>query len=120
MDFQTLVVFTRSQLTALHNQLVHPSSEKLFNFLKWTGPEQSTGETFKTLQDISNHYDACQKIKVAPTWFRIPFGAENVLFNGRIILDILTIYGGQVIHIVDEGKRFSASHLLPDMSTKTI
>ena len=48
------------------------------------------------------------------------FGAENVRFNERILLDIVTIDSKPVLHIVDEGTRFSAAKFVPDVSTKTL
>lgn len=54
-------------------------------------------------------------IKRAPTRFRVSLRAEGCLFN-----DILYIDGKPVLHIVDEGTRFSAERFLLDVSTKTI
>ena len=120
MDCSTTVMFTRSQLGELHKQFFHPSSEKLFNLLKRARPEETTPETLQTLQDLSKRCDPCQRMHTAPTRFRVSFGAENVRFNERILLDIVTIDSKPVLHIVDEGTRFSAAKFVPDVSTKTL
>ena len=120
IDCSTTVMFTRSQLGKLHKQFFHPSGEKLFNLLKRARPDEKTPERLETLQDLSKRCDPCQRIHTAPTRFRVSFGAENVRFNERILLDIVTIDSKPVLHIVGEGTRFSAAKLVPDVSTKTL
>ncbi len=41
-------------------------------------------------------------------------------FKERIILDIMYMRNKPVLHIVDEGTRFSAARLLPTVSTKSV
>ena len=72
------------------------------------------------LQDISRRCDPCQGIHTAPTRFRVAFGVEHVRFNERILLDVMYVDGKPVLHILDEGTKFSAAKFLPDVSTKTI
>ena len=113
-------MFTRSQLGKLHKQFFHPSAEKLFNLLKKARLEETTAEALRILQDLSKRCDPCKRIHTAPTRFRVSFGAENGRFNERVLLDIVTIDGKPVLHIVDEGTRFSAARFVPDVSTNTI
>ena len=119
MEFSTSVMFTRSQLGMLHKQFFHPSVEMLLNMLKKARPEETTSKTLSVLQDLKKRCDRFQRIQNAPTRFRVSFGAENVRFNEIIMLDIFIIDGRPVLHIVDEGTRFSAARFLPDVSTKT-
>eukprot|EP00171_Calliarthron_tuberculosum_P005792 IDg5792t1 len=117
-ESQTL--FTRSQLFKLHRQFFHPSAGKLFNLLKRARSEHATPETLAILQDISNRCDPCQRIRPAPVRFRVSFGTENAKFNERIILDIMYIDSHPVLHIVDEGTRFSAARFLPSIDVEAI
>ena len=113
-------MFTRSQLGRLHKQFFHPSAEKLLNMLKKARPEETTLKILSVLQDLTKRCDRFQRIQNAPTRFRVSFGAENVRFNKRIMLDIFAIHGRPVLHIVDEGTRCSAARFLPNVSTKTL
>ena len=120
MDCSSSVMFTRSQLGKLHKQFFYLSAEKIFNMLKKARSEEATTETLEILQDLSKRCDPFQRIHTAPTRFRVSFGAKNVCFNGRILLDVVTIDGKPVLHVVDEGTHFSAARFVPDVSTNTI
>lgn len=40
--------------------------------------------------------------------FSVSFGAEKVRFNERVLIGIMQIDGKPLLHIVDEGTKFSA------------
>lgn len=119
-DRESRCLFTRAQLHKLHKQFFHPSATKLFNLMKRARPEHATPETLEILKDISRRCDPCQRIKPAPTRFRVSFGSEHVRFNERILMDVMYLGNSPVLHIVDDGTKFSAARFLPDMSTQTI
>lgn len=112
--------FTKAQLMKLHKQFFHPSSQKLFNLIKRARPEMATPEILQTIMELSRRCDPCQRIQLAPYRFRVSFGTENIRFNERVLMDVLFLNSKPVLHIVDEGTRFSAARLLPDYSTNTI
>ena len=114
------VLFTKPQLQKLHRQFFHPSAMKLFNLLRKARPEEATTETLQILEDICKSCDPCQRIKNAPSRFKVSFGAEHVSFNERIILDIMYMRDKPVLHIVDEGTRFTAARFLSSVSTKAV
>lgn len=114
------IFFTRSQLVRLHRHFFHPSVDKLFNMLRKALPEQATPETETILQDITKRCDPCQRIQNAPHRFRVSFGTPDASFNEGIIIDVMKIDEKKVIHVVDEGKRFSAARFLEDESLSTI
>lgn len=121
MDFSSSVISKRSQLGKMHKQFFHLSAEKLFNLLKKARPEETAAETLQILKDLSKCCDPCQRIHTAPMRFRISFGAENARFNEHILLEIVTIDGKPVLHIVvDEVTRFTAAPIVRDASTNTI
>lgn len=112
--------FTRSQLIRLHRHFFHPSADKLFNLIKKARPEEATQETRKILENITKRCDPCQRIQNAPHRFRVSFGTPDARFNERIMVDVMTIDGKKVLHVVDEGTRFSAARFLDDESTATV
>lgn len=120
LNLSTAMYFTRTQLSRLHRQIFHPSAQKLFNLLKRSRPEEATAETMEVLKDLPRRCDPCQRIQHAPVRFRVTIGAEDVRFNERIFFDIMVLDGDPVLHIVDDGTKFSAARFLPDVSTDTI
>ena len=120
MDHPAPILFTRTQLGRLHRQFFHPSATKLFNLLKRSRPGDTTPETLKTLKELSQRCDPCQRIQHAPTRFRVSLGSEEATFNERILLEIMYLDGKPVLHIVDDGTKFGAAHFLSDISTETI
>ena len=118
--FLPKIYSTRAQLWKLHWQFFDPSAQKLFNHLRRARPEEATPETLNTLRNLSKRCDLCERIKNAPTRFRISFGAETVRSNAIVLLDVIYIDGKPVLHIVDEVTHLSTAQLHPDVSTKTI
>ena len=112
--------FTKKELQKFHMQYFHPSPTKLYNLLKRVRPEDVNADTLEALNEITEHCDPCQRIKRAPLRFRVSFGAEHVRFNERILVDMMFIDGAPVLHIIDEGTKFSAARFLPNQQTGTI
>ena len=120
MDFPISMRYTKSQLSKPHKNFFHPAADKLFNLLRKSKPEEATPETLDALKDITKRCYPCQRVHNAPPRFRVSFGAENVRFNERILIDIMYIGAKPVMHIVDEGTRFSAARFLNEVSTIAI
>ena len=118
------ILFTTGELNRLHRQFFHPAPTKLFNLLKRTHPSQADPETLKILNDITNRCDPCQRITSAPLRFRVSFGSDSARFNERIYMDVfyITIKKTKytILHIIDEGTRFSSAVRLKNMETKTV
>lgn len=112
--------FSRVQLQKLHRQFFHPSTEKLSNLIKKARPEHATPETRQELEEITARCDYCQRIQNAPLRFPVSFGADNIRFNERILLDIMYIDGDPVLHIVDDGTHLSAAKFLPNIQADTM
>lgn len=114
------LLLTMCRLHKLHRKFCHPSPEKPFNLLRRSRPEEISPEILTILQDLTKRCDPCQQIQSTLTRFRLSFGAENVRFGKRILLDIVTIDKKPVLHTVGEGTRSSAARFVPGLSTKTI
>ena len=87
---------------------------KLYDLIKKARPEEVTPQTLGILEDISKRCNPFQRITNAPNRFRVTIGAEHVKFNDRIQLDVMFLDGKPLLHIVDEGTKFSAARFIPD------
>lgn len=76
----TDVLFILSTLEKLHRQLLHPSADKLYKFLKKARPEDVKPETMELLEDIISPCDPSQRIQSATVRFRVSLGAEEFRF----------------------------------------
>lgn len=88
--------------------------------MKRARPEETTPNTLEVLQEQTERCDPCQRIHNAPTRFRVSFGAENVRFNERFLIDVMYLDGKPVLHIVDEGTHLSAARFVKEVSTATL
>ncbi len=120
MDLDVPVFFTRDQLSKLHRQFHHPSSEKLFKLLSRSRPDEATPETLEILKDINKRCDPCQRITNAPRRFKVTLGSEHIKFNERIQMDLMYIDSKPILHIIDEGTKFSAAQFIPNKEIGTI
>ncbi len=120
MSFPRNIFFTRTHLSKLHLQFKHPSATSLFNLLRRAHPDNLSSDTLSIVEDIGQRCVPCQKIQKAANRFILSFGAENVRFNERVLTDNMYIYRKPILHIVDEGTKFSAARFLPNSSTGTV
>lgn len=120
MRFPVLTFFTKQELSKLHRQFCHPSSDKLLQLLKKGRPNDVDSDTKKILDEIASTCDPCQRIQDGPGRFRVSIAGRNARFNEGIILDVMYLDGKPVLHLVDNYTHFSAARFLPDMSTNTI
>ncbi len=120
MSFPRSIFFTRAQLMKLHGQFAHPTATRLYNILRRAPPEETSAENVGVLDDRTKLCDPCQRIQRGPNRFRVSFGAEDTRFNEIVVMDVMYLDWKPVLHIVDEGTRFSAARFVSDVSTKTI
>lgn len=120
MQMPLKVLYTPAQLEKIHRNFFLPSADKLISLIRRAKPDEATPGTLRILKDISSRCDPCQRIQEEPRRFRVSFGAERTIFNGRILLDVMYIENLPVLHIIDELTRFSAARFLPGISTKQI
>eukprot|EP00171_Calliarthron_tuberculosum_P019742 IDg19742t1 len=118
IDRGTCVYFTRTQLHKLHRQFFYPSADKLFNLILRARPEARNRLNKNLTQRNIRKMGPLSVNHPGPVRFRVSFGAENVRFNERIIIDIMYIESWPVLHIVDDGTRFSAAQILFDQGTQ--
>ena len=69
-------------------------------------------KTLHQLEKIVAQCDPCQRIKNAPSRFRVTFGQEHTRFNSKVYMDLMHIEVDYVPHLVDETTRFTAAKLV--------
>lgn len=109
MSLPDRVFFTWEQLRNLHRQFAHPSVEKLCKLLKIAKGDCVTPDTLKVLQYLFARCEPCQRIKNDQYRFRVSMGTEDVRFNQRFYMDIISLDGIPVLHLVDEATHFSSA-----------
>jgi hypothetical protein len=112
-------LYSRRQLQNMHLHFMHPSTSKLYNLLERAYPAKLTSETWGILEDIAKSCHACQTYASRPATFQVRF-PNDIVFNKELRLDLMTIDGRPVLHIVDSGTNFSAARFLPAQDTRTI
>lgn len=83
-------------------------------------PDDLPSDTLKILEENFLQTNPCQRIQPAPTRFRVSFGAEGCPFNEIIMIYIMYLDEKPVLHVADEGTKFSAAKFLSEVSTKII
>jgi transposase InsO family protein len=113
------VLFSTAQLQKLHRQLYHPSATKLFNLLRRARIEDLPADTRSTLDQIVHECGTCQKRAPRPMNFRIRI-PDDVVFNRRVLADIMYIHGKPVLHVIDAGTAFQSARFLEKVDVTSV
>ncbi len=71
----------------------HVYATRLYTLLRRARPEETSAENLGLLEDLTKRCDPCQRIQRGPTRFRVSFGAEDTLFNERVLIDVMYLDG---------------------------
>lgn len=113
------VYYSRQQLLNMHLHFMHPSTSKLMNLLERAYPDRIKPDTKQFLEDISKSCHACQVFAPRPLTFSVRFPA-GIIFNKRVLLDLMYIDRRPVLHIVDVGTNFAAARFLTAEDAQTV
>lgn len=69
---------------------------------------------------LSVRYDPCQQIKSGPKRFCVLFWSQKIVFNEKVLLDVMYIDTNPILNVVDEARKFSADKFLPGLRTKQV
>lgn len=111
-EWAATILLTETELVRVHKHFYHPNSERLFSLMRRADPGSTSPQVLKDLEKIEGACDVCQRLGHAPHRFRVAMPDENVVFNRTLCLDLMTIDGKQVLHIVDKNTKFSAASFL--------
>lgn len=90
---------------------MNPSNRKLHDLVSREYPNNLQPDTRKLLEDISKACHACKTFSKKPVTFQVRF-REDVVFNKQVRLDLMSIEGYSVLHIVDARTNYSAARLI--------
>lgn len=117
-DLQTL--YARSGLKRIHRHFYHPHAEHMYEIMKRADDPTATKEILKELEDITSKYDICQRLSTEPGRFRVSLPPGDIVFNRIVLLDIMSLLGKSVLHIVDKDTLFSAASVLSSERSKAV
>ena len=112
---QSEVLFTRKQLSQLHDRFGHPSARSLMNVLKRA---EMSATTKRILDDITNRCKACQTFARKPSTFQVSMPMDDIFFYHEIEVDLFWIDSKAVLHIIDRGTRYSVAKFVEKVSAE--
>lgn len=104
----------------IHRNFFHSPAEKLFKLIRKAQPDGDSPETYDILKDILTGCNPFQRMQNGPKRFWVSFGADEVIFNELLFLDVMYIDDTPVLHVIYEATWFSAAKFLHGMSKKHI
>ena len=80
----------------------------------------ATAKTLKLLHDVTNSCDVCQRLAKQPGRFRVALPNQDIVFNRTVYLDLMSIHGRPVLHMVCKDTKFSAAVFLEGESSRAV
>lgn len=96
----------------LHVQFYHPSTQNLFGLLKRADPRRATGAVRTLLEEISSACVPCVSFSTRPFRFGAALPPDQIVFDHEIAVDLVSLEGRPVLHIVDTHTHFQAAAVL--------
>lgn len=113
-------MYTKAELKKIHRHFYHPRPERIFSLMKRANDPQATADTLKLLEDVTESCDVCQRIAKQPGRFRVALPTEDIVFNRLVYLDLMSLDGKSVLHIVCRDTLFSAAIYLDGDNAKDV
>lgn len=106
---------TEPELRRLHCRFGHPAVERLHHILVKAGHAEETNR--QVLEKINHFCHHCQMNDSVPHRFKFSL-KDDANFNYEIIVDVMSLNGKPVLHVVDAATSFQGARFLPSMSAK--
>jgi hypothetical protein len=103
----------RGDFRRLHRRFGHPAVSRLHQLLTKANHDVD----YDVLASISRFCHHCQLNDSVPRRFKFTL-RDDVNFNYEIIVDVMSIKGKSVLHVVDAATAFQGTRFLPTMSAK--
>lgn len=116
LEWEARILFTESELRRVHRHFYHPKPERLYAVIKRSDPSKASASLMEDLKKIESTCDTCQRESAPPHRFRVSLPSGEIIFNRELCLDVMSIRGCDVLHIVDRDTKFSAAVSLTDRS----
>lgn len=95
------ICFSKAELQRLHLNVCNPSAGKIFSILRHALPDKSDSNVKRMIDEISKSCQYCCPFSARPFRFRASISPDKVRFNHELAIDLLSLDGALVIHIVD-------------------
>ena len=105
-------LYSTQELTRIHRHFFHPHAERLYSLMKIADDPEINPQTLEALEDITKSCDVCQRLAREPGRFCVSLPPGEVVFNRTISMDIMTLEGRTVLHIIDNDTKFGAAQFL--------
>ncbi len=83
------ILFTKSEIIKLHRHFRHPSSGKLHETMKRTGPNQVDEATRQLLEMITKACETFLTFSAPPQRFLVSLPPSDIVFNREVALDLI-------------------------------
>ena len=114
LEWQVDALYTSTELLKIHRHFYHPHPDRIYNLMKKAEDPDATPETRRELEKVTDSCEICQRLAKAPGRLRVSLPNETIIFNRIVLMDLMTIEGQTVLHIVDRDTLFSAACFLSD------
>ncbi|KJZ79358.1 hypothetical protein HIM_01509 [Hirsutella minnesotensis 3608] len=109
----SVAFLTEAELRRLHTRFGHPSVYRLHKLLNSAGHNVE----IEALEMIKKFCHYCQMKSDPPRRFKFSL-KDDCDFNYEVIVDIMTLDGKPVLHIVDQATAYQAGRFLSNMTAK--
>ena len=113
-------LFTRAELTKIHRQFKHPSTEKVMNLLKRTKIGDVDSNTRKLLEEIRQSCETCNTFSRPRERFKVASPPGRIVFNEEVPLDLMWLEGKAILHVVDCHTHFNSASALIGHSVEDV
>ena len=114
------ILFTKAELTKLHRQFKHPSTEKLLNLLKRSKVSNVDAHTRKMLEEIREACKTCMVFSRPRERFKVTVPPDKIIFNEEVAIDLMWLEGNAILHVVDCQTHFNSACELKGQSVEDV
>ena len=114
------VLYTKSELKKLHSNFGYPSAKVLRNLIKKSNLKKFDQSVIQEYEKITRRCTQCRIYASRISRFRISFPMDEILFSHEIEVDLMWIYSGPVLRIIDRGILYSVTRFAENESAEHI
>ena len=96
----------------MHRLFFYPESGRLYAMLSRAYDDQVTPQDRGNVEKRAAECDICQRNMNAPNSSKVSLPPDDIVFNKVVCMDIMSLGGKRVIHIVHNDTKFSAAEFL--------
>ena len=111
------VLYSSADLVKIHRHFYHPHADRIYNLMRKAEDPEDTPETHRSLEKITDSCEICQRLSKAPGRLRVSLPPETIVFNRVVLMDLMSLGGQTVLHMVDKDTLFSAACFLRNGET---